>query len=242
MSGKNSPSRIGIVFAQEMEANGLRSAFNDSMLAERSKESADTYQVGPLEIVIKTSGGGGAQCAAAVDQIIQSGVDRVLIAGFAASLVSNGQAGDVLVAESIRTTDDSAPVLKCTRSLTSAAPPDGTLGRSIGHGTLLTTDEHITSTAEKTWLAEKTGAAAVDTFSYASAQVCSQAKVPFACVKAISETLDQEMPQSTGGLAAAAQKLVSSSARKLSSQLREQERAASTALGDVLGIMVLRIG
>lgn len=67
-----------------------------------------------------------------------------------------------------------------------------------GHGlrfTFLSVSRMITSTADKRSLAAKYGADAVDMESAAIAKVCAEKGVPFAVVRAISDTAEEALPQ-----------------------------------------------
>lgn len=71
-----------------------------------------------------------------------------------------------------------------------------------GHGlrfTFLSVSRMIASTADKRSLAAKYGADAVDMESAAIAKVCAEKGVPFAGVRAISDTADEVLPEAIAG-------------------------------------------
>lgn len=129
-----------------------------------------------------------------------------------------------------------------------AIPPSGRLGYTIWRSDMVTCDSVVLQASAKKDIYKYTGAAALDMEAHATADVCDQRGVPFAIVKGISDTADQDLPDEVEALA-----LSKSWAETLGLvlwrpriwpdlwRLRNDTMLASNNLGDVLGTMLLRL-
>lgn len=109
----------------------------------------------------------------------------VISAGFAGSLQPDFRVGDILLAnEVVDTAGNSWPTTWPERL------PEGEWRPPLHHGRLLTVEQIIAAAEQKQALGEKHGAVAVDMESAAVARKCTERRVPFACVRAISDDLE----------------------------------------------------
>jgi adenosylhomocysteine nucleosidase len=111
----------------------------------------------------------------------------VISAGFAGGLVPTLKKGHILMAEEILDLSG--------RSLASDHKVDrSTASPSLHLGRLLTVDRILRDPQEKNALGQQHGAVACDMESFAVAEVCRQAGVPWLSVRIISDTVDDLLP------------------------------------------------
>ncbi|MBI1829863.1 MAG: hypothetical protein HYR84_00265 [Planctomycetes bacterium] len=100
---------------------------------------------------------------------------RLIFAGYAGALAEDLKVGDVMVASEVA--DEQGRAWPTTWPTTLALP----------RGRLLTVDQLMATPEDKRRLRERHGACAVDMESAVFASRCTQAGVPFGCVRAISD-------------------------------------------------------
>jgi len=138
--------------------------------------------------------------------ILSLGVDQVLNIGVAGALRPSLSIGDVVIAQSAVQHDmDTTPIgdplglisgpniihMPCDSHLCSLLEQSARdLGLRAETGAIATGDQFIVGTEKKAFLADTFGAAACDMEGGAIAQCCYEMKVPYAAVRAISDTRD----------------------------------------------------
>jgi nucleoside phosphorylase len=126
-------------------------------------------------ILLVETGVGAARMAAALDWLLTTRPPRLICAGFAGSLTADLTVGSVVWASSV--CDEHGHSFPATWA---PAPP-------LPTGRLLTFPRLVTTPADKQALAQRHQASAVDMESAVFARRCTEAGIPFACVRAISD-------------------------------------------------------
>jgi len=143
-----------------------------------------------LTVLVVETGIGSARVAGALDWLLaKPELNKVpyaptimIYAGFAGALTATLKVGDVILADEI--VDSHGHRWKPTWP---PELPEGTWKPPLHRGRLLTMDRLIGTSEEKHQLGEQHQAIAVDMESAIFAERCTQAGVPFACVRAISD-------------------------------------------------------
>jgi adenosylhomocysteine nucleosidase len=142
------------------------------------------------------SGPGRARAAKAAHALIDAYRPRLVISsGFAGGLDSSLKRYDLIAADSLIDAEGHEIALD-PGSLVPRLDETPNLHR----GRLLTVDRIICLSEEKRQLGMQHQALAVDMESYAVAEVCRQREVPLLVVRAISDTVDDELPPDIGRL------------------------------------------
>jgi adenosylhomocysteine nucleosidase len=183
------PCHVGIVFALAMEAG----YFEDRLAGLISiKGHGFTVRTGGLAgrgAAVITSGHGQNAAQKATEVLIAGHRPRwVISAGFAGGLRSHINRGDIVMASGIA--GESGERLSIDLRMPDKESPQG-----VHVGRVLTTDRIIRTTKEKTLLGERHDALAVDMESLAVAKVCQQEKQRFLAIRAITDTVDDELPR-----------------------------------------------
>ncbi len=176
--------RVGIVAALAAEARALGAA-------RRGADGLASLADGSL---VGVSGMGFEAAARAAERLAQAGCGALMSSGFAGGLDPALAAGTVVVPYTILF--EGAPALdaaaawreRLVRSLS------GTLPTPIASGRTLTCLQPRTSVSGKREAFRRTGAVAVDTESYAVAQVAAARRLPFLAVRVIVDTAHDEVP------------------------------------------------
>ncbi len=241
-------SKIGLVFALAEEEAGLRRVLAQSRAGRRDESGKITWRIGGLEIVVVVAGVGQKRSLSAARQVIASGVQLVVAAGFAAGLDPDVHVGDVVVASRVLAIEDGSQPIDCDARLIRSVPPSGKFGFIIRHGDLVTGDSVVCEAFEKARVFRRTGAAALDMESHAIGQECARAGVPFAAIRSVTDTADESLPETAAALAREpstlrrAMVLASSPGSWLPiARLSSQARTAAANLGEILGLMLLRL-
>ncbi len=178
----NAPQLV-ITFALPEEAARLR-----ARLGIRERPAVGRlvrFERGRVEGGIFCTGMGGEEAAGRLTTLLEVGrPDGLLASGFAAGLRPDLALGDLFVADQWK----EATWLK---SLVARLTHRG--GR-VQRGTLWTVKDPIESAGAKGRLASETGAGAADMETAELAQVASRFGVPFVSIRAISDTLGQDLP------------------------------------------------
>lgn len=198
---------LGIIGAMDLEVNALRHEMRD---VKEQTIGFTRYYTGTLlgvPVCLARCGVGKVHAAlCAQGMILALGVTRVLNIGVAGALLPQLQIGNIVVAESAVQHDmDTTPI---------GDPPGLISGPNIVHiptdpamtalldqaakeagltavrAAIATGDQFIVGTDRKNAIARDFGAAACDMEGGAIAQCCYEMQVPYAAVRAISDTRD----------------------------------------------------
>lgn len=245
---KQKLERIGIVFALEAEKRGLERVMAESRAPVHSKKSHSSLFIGEVQVITAVSGIGRKRCAEATQLLISSGAQCIICAGFSAALDPDARIGDVVVANRIHLLDGSIPVLNSDPHLLRILPPGDTFKFRIRWCDFVTSDSIVCNELEKTRIYRATSAAALDMESYGAAEVCNRCGIPFLTIRSISDTAEQDLPQEICTLAAIGSKkeqilyaLLRPGIWANLLRLSKQTSIAADNLGDVLGLMLLRL-
>lgn len=198
---------LGIIGAMDKEVDALRGEMQG---CEEKQIGFTRYTVGTLwgvKVCLARCGIGKVHAAlCAQGMILDVGVDALLNIGVAGALRPSLGIGDVVIAQSAVQHDmDTTPIgdplglisgpnivhMSCDKSLSvllrRAAEEAGLRSEE---GAIATGDQFIVGTEKKRFLADTFGAAACDMEGGAIAQCCYEMNVPYAAVRAISDTRD----------------------------------------------------
>lgn len=120
-------------------------------------------------------------------------VGGIIHIGFAGALSRSLALGDVLVASVVEGEATAPAILEAPERVSSLLPP----GVRSYVGTILTRDRILAKAGEKRDLAEQRPAdnvACVDMESAPIAHVCMERKIPYVGIRAITDTLDEDLP------------------------------------------------
>jgi len=198
---------LGIIGAMDKEVNALRDEMRD--VTEKQIGYTRYYQgtLWGVPVCLARCGIGKVHAAlCAQGMILDVGVDALLNIGVAGALRPSLGIGDVVIAQSAVQHDmDTTPIgdplglisgpnivhMPCDKSLSvllrRAAEEAGLRSEE---GAIATGDQFIVGTEKKRFLADTFGAAACDMEGGAIAQCCYEMNVPYAAVRAISDTRD----------------------------------------------------
>lgn len=247
MSDKAGARRIGIVFALRDEMEGLLRMLSETRTPVYLQGGAVRWRSGQLDVTAVVGGVGADNCVAGTSQLLFQGAQEIVSAGFAGALDPTIRVGDVIVADRVSTRWDLAEPIECDFALSASIPEGGMFGYQVVRGDLVTSDAAVRTAAEKKSAWEMTGALAADMESHAAARVCKKARVPFACIRCISDTAGQDLPAEveelavSSGLRRASIALQAPQRWPLFIRLRRQSKLAARNLGDALGMLMLRL-
>jgi adenosylhomocysteine nucleosidase len=234
------PCQVGVVFALPIESGGLRDLMQGVV---RIKSAQFTLFEGGLagrSVVVVESGPGQENAARATEVLIAGHRPQwVITAGLAGGLVSEAAACDIVLAtELVRATGERLAI-----ELAREPQPGVHLGR------LLTVDQVIYQAEQKKALGEEHAAMAVDMESFAVADACRRRAIRCLAVRAICDTVDDELPADvqhllaqetwTGKLGAAAGSIFRRPSHvKDLWRLRESALVAGIRLGEFLAELI----
>lgn len=139
----------------------------------------------PVAVVV--TGVGRSRAVQAVSGLLERhGPKRVLITGFAGALDPKLQAGEVIVPAEIMDFDTGRRLIHADHETNGGERDDRRM--------LCTIDRLIDTPAAKADLFHRCGAAAVDMESAAIAAGCVAWRIPWTCVRAISDAASDELP------------------------------------------------
>lgn len=178
--------KVLVTFAIETEFARWRKR---TAFRRREAGGAGVYhaQIGHADVDVALTGVGLVSARRAMESLMDSSYSLCISSGFAGGLKSGYAVGDVLVAESVRTTTESG-ALQCNSEFVGEAEESG--ARRIE--TLLSAEAVVSTASQKVALADI--ADAVDMESYAIVAAAQRFNVPALVIRAISDSFDQDMP------------------------------------------------
>jgi adenosylhomocysteine nucleosidase len=187
------PCHVGIVFAIPLEAEPLERRLTGLIAIQNGKFTARQGGWKGKAVVVVRSGVGRENAAAATDSLILGHRPRwVVSAGLAGGLRADLKRNDVVMANAIL--GDRGQRLSIDLRLSSPSTSGGSDSHEFHVGPLLTIDQVAFKRDQKRELAEATGAIAVDMETLAVAEVCQREQQRFLAVRAICDTIDDELP------------------------------------------------
>lgn len=245
---KRHSGKIGIVFALEAEKRGLERVLSQSYTMLHSIKNQLSWIIGNVELITTVSGIGRTKCADATESLINSGARCIICAGYSAGLDPDSNIGDVVVANFIHLLNRPDSIAYNDPQLLKAVPPNDTFGFRIRWCDFINCDSIVCSSFEKNRIYRATRAAALDMESYGAAEVCHKMGIPFLAIRSISDTADQDLPQEICKMASLENKtqqiLFALSQPRIWPnliRLSKQTKIAAQNLGDVLGLILLRL-
>lgn len=189
-AGDAGACQVGVVAALDLEVAELVDRLSEVVHLEGAGFSATAGTLGQRRIVVMRSGPGRAAAARASEALLAGHRPAwVISAGLAGGLDARLALGDLLMADEVLV--PGGPPLSLQRLVDPASLASG--GR-VHVGRLLTVDEVVASASAKRALGERHAALAVDMESYAVAEVCRSAQVRFLALRAVSDTVERELP------------------------------------------------
>jgi len=182
------PCDVLFIFALNAESGALTDLLEDAQYAKAASFVERSGTLAGKQVVVAEVGvGAEAAALGTADCLAIHQPKWVVTAGFAGGLDSRLKKGHILMADEVvdLTGRTLAPDHKIDRS---TASPSLHLGR------LLTVDRILREPQEKSSLAQQYNALACDMESFAIAEVCRQAGVPWLSVRIISDTVDDLLP------------------------------------------------
>lgn len=158
--------------------------------------------------VLATITGHGTRRATQAAQSLLSGPRPSfwVITGFAGALTETARPGDLIIADSVCTSE--VPVRKTQEKIlrpsvegiraTGRVRPRDPLDFRIHYGRLLTVNSVIQGAEERSRLREMTGAFAVDMETYPIADLCEEEGIPWFAIRAFTDGPEEEFPLELG--------------------------------------------
>ncbi len=158
-------------------------------------------ELGHRPVLVLEAGAGRSAMEAAVSRALSPGRDEpdpcrpefLVLAGFSGALADGVRVGDVLLATEV--VDEHG-------GLWPASWPPGGLAEiaAVETGKVLTADSLVAEPEAKRRLHERFAAVAVDMESAVAARLCAEARVPFGCLRAVSDDVDTALSPELLGL------------------------------------------
>lgn len=198
-------NKIGIICAMKSEAEKLIAAMTEAEMREIGSMTFHTGKIGKKEVVLAVCGIGkvfAAMCAQTM--ILSFAPDCLINSGVAGSLTDALEILDIAVAESLVQHDmDTSPLGDPVGMISGInvveLPADkelaeeicrvaGSLGFTTKKGKIASGDQFIALPAQKTRIKEQFDPIACEMEGAAIAQVAFVNRIPFACIRAISDS------------------------------------------------------
>jgi adenosylhomocysteine nucleosidase len=200
---------IGILGAMIEEVRLIGELLGDTALTEIGGRDYVSGGLGEEEVVVAISGFGKVAAASTVTTMLDHfDTDSILFTGVAGALDPAVKRGDIVVADELIQHDfDASPIvprfvipslqvdrIRADRAWTDRAAAAATgVGAAVHRGLVLSGDRFISTNAARAELRSLfPDALAVEMEGAAVAQVCAERKIPFAVVRAISDTADDD--------------------------------------------------
>jgi adenosylhomocysteine nucleosidase len=147
-----------------------------------------------LDVRIACSGGSAERARSEAERLVAEGAAALVSCGLAGGLVAEFRPGDLLLADSVRSTGlASWSVEPIWRERVYARLSAG--GLEPKSGALVGSDHIVATASDKRALFEATGAVAVDMESHAVAAVATAAGLPFLVLRSVADPHDRVIPQ-----------------------------------------------
>src|SRR5579862_5338676 len=169
----------GVIAALPAEARCLR-------------EGQPAVHAGRSELQVRISGIGGERAARAAEQLLEAGAEALLSFGVGGALDPALRCGDIVVASAVLSQSAGIPTEPEWRRTLAARL--ATLGR-VRVGTVLSSDDLVSSVEHKQQLFNRSGAIAVDMESAAVARIAEHHHVPFMALRVIADTAQDSLPR-----------------------------------------------
>ncbi len=179
-------SPIILAGAFPLEINGIRRRGR----FRRAKGGCFEGETGGVSAILAVSGMGEDNACGTVKKMLSLYPDaRAYVSvGLSAALLPELAPGDIVAATAIIETS-SGSIYPCDPSLIKSL---SRIKRRAGK--FVSVSKTIITSAEKKKLAEATGAVALDMESGGAGRACTEAGIPFISIRAISDTLDEDLP------------------------------------------------
>ena len=190
-----------ILAALSEEIGGIKHSMNiaDRIRLGKSEAWPGKWQ-GKNIVLVRTGVGKQRAAEAALKTIEQFSPDRLLSIGYAGGLVPDLQVNDLIVAERIVDVESSAEFLPDQQWLQLAQNISVSENYKVISGKLVTANKVIHSPLDKKEFGERLSAQAVEMETSAIAKVVTDKNLPFLSVRAISDSVEQEILDSSSFL------------------------------------------
>lgn len=188
---------VGLAFALGIESGGIEDLLTGVVTTQAAGLTVREGRLRDRNVAIVTSGVGQLAAARATQALIAGHRPSwVISAGFAGGLDPRLKRGEIVMADSLISTDSRRLAIDLKISPESIATSKG-----LHIGPCVASDKILHRPADKSALGRRTGALAVDMESWAVGEVCRQAKTRFLAIRVISDTVDDELPADVETLA-----------------------------------------
>jgi nucleoside phosphorylase len=186
---------IVLLFALERESVPLRRRLGPARCFANQHYRSFLYEALPQPLLLVETGVGVRRSEAALASLLGPGGGPTLVlnCGFAGALHDNLQVGDIVVATEVIDATTAERYLPTRLGITRTE-------RCEHAGRVLCSSSMICDPVEKRRLGQEYRALAVDMESAAVARFCTQQQIPFACVRAISDTVHTPLSTSLASL------------------------------------------
>lgn len=188
---------VGIVFALGIEAGGLEDRLRKKTTIRGEGFVVRRGTLAGRNIVLVLSGPGETRAARATEALVDGHRPKWIIsAGFAGGLDPRLQRHDVVMADSLGNARGARLAIDLKVDPAELAHTPG-----VHVGRFLTVDRVVRLPSEKRSLAAEHDAVAVDTESFAVAEVCRDRQVRFLAIRVVTDTVDDTLPPDVRKLA-----------------------------------------
>ncbi|NOQ36505.1 MAG: phosphorylase [Methylococcaceae bacterium] len=156
----------------------------------KKKISKGHYDFISETIIVAYSGAGATNAAKATELLISKGATRLISWGCAGALAANLKAGDLMLPESLLTTEKASLALNQNWQQHTAK-----LFPESHSGSIIDSVNIIANSDDKKSLHQQSQANAVDMESAAITQVCQQYNLPCLVIRTIADPVEMSLPQ-----------------------------------------------
>jgi adenosylhomocysteine nucleosidase len=182
--------QVGFVFAMGVEAGGLEDLLSDLRVYRGEGFRSVTGRFEGRRVALVVTGMGREAARQGTRALIDGHRPRYVIsAGYSGGLRPDVKLGDIVLADRVVDCTGAQLAVDLRADPTSARQP------GLHVGALVTADRLICLPAEKASLGQEHSALAVDMESFAVAQICQQARVPFLAARIISDDSQERLPK-----------------------------------------------
>ena len=180
---------IAFVFALGIESGCLEDRFTGSSVVHAAGRRVRVGQLAGHRIALIRTGMGQTAARRGTEHLLAGHRPRLVIsAGFSGGLHPDVRRGDLVLADRVGLSSGERLLVDLRFEQNNSARP------RVHVGSIVTVDQLVCLPAEKLALGRQHGALAVDMESWAVADACRQAKVPFLAVRVISDAADEALP------------------------------------------------